>query len=248
MHYRIYDREEERYLMNYEGHIEQTGLVISELNAKASDIQKRINPNIQNRYLVELGIILSSNDEDEYMQVFHEGDIVKCEALCFLEEAFNNLIGKVVFKEGAFYIEFEDQMFKLWNEGIKYELIGNIHSKDKPKLSNYYRAETLYEEFVQKMLDTPNDKFNISVRDSITNWELELDDYGIFKIIKDNRDSSIKLWFTVDGVGKTEKVNNDINNFFEKWDEKYKKHLREEEEKFEEKAILKLEDYLYRQW
>lgn len=248
MYYRIYDREEERYLKNYEGYIEQTGLVISRLNAKASDIQEKINPNIQNRYLIESGIELLSNDEDEYKEVFYEGDIVKCESLCFSEEAFNYLIGKVVLKEGIFYIEFEDQMFKLWNEGIKYKLVSNIHYEDKPKLSHYYRAETLYEEFVQKMLDTPNDKFNISVRDSITNWELELDDYGIFKIIKDNRDSSVKLWFTVDGVGKTEKVNNDINNFFEKWDEKYKKHLREEEEKFEEKAILKLEDYLYRQW
>ena len=248
MYYRIYDREEKRYLMNYEGHIEQTGLVISGLNAKESDIQRRINPNIQDRYITELGIVLFSNDEDEYAEVFYEGDVVKCESLTFSEVSFNNLIGKIVLKEGMFCIEFEDQIFKLWNEGIKYERIGNIHSNNDIELSKYYKEKNLYENFVQKMLDTPNDKFKISVCNTVTNWELELDDYGVFKISKDNAGKTVKLWFTVDEVSKTEKVSNDINNFFEKWDEKYNKYLEEQKMKFEQNALLKIEDYLYRQW
>ena len=239
MKYRIFDKNEKEYLQSYKAYAEQDGNIVCREDGKGTDY-------VNKYFRIERGIELFN--EDGYSTLY-EGDIVKCESLDISHNKFEGLIGTVSLVEGQFYLVFNDSVFPLWNEYLKYELVGNINLTDI-KLSDFNKGEKIYEAFVQRMLKTPNDRFDITVNNTTNNkiieWELKIDDVGIFRIIYvDKEDKTIKLWFTVNGSPKEYILEKE---YIKKWNDKYKQYLKEKEKKFEEQADLKLRRYMLMKW
>ena len=67
---------------------------------------------------------------DRNKKEIFEGDFVEFNSLIPLDSELCKLegkIGKVVFEECAFCLEFKNKMIPLWIEGVNYRVVGNIY-------------------------------------------------------------------------------------------------------------------------
>lgn len=67
---------------------------------------------------------------DRNKKEIFEGDLIKFTSLIPVDEKLCKLeakIGKVVFEECAFWLNFKEESMFLWVEGIEYEVVGNIY-------------------------------------------------------------------------------------------------------------------------
>ena len=125
MKYRIWDKKEKKFIKNiavdqYEDYVE---FYIDEFEADWNYLSEVEGT----EYITMLG----SGLKDIKGKDIFEGDLIKFNSEIIGDEFFDNRIGKVVFEEATFWIDYSDVSIPLWSETRGYEILGNIYENSE---------------------------------------------------------------------------------------------------------------------
>ena len=130
MKYRIWDKKEKKFIKN---------IVVDQYGDYVEFYIDEFEPDWS--YLSEVEgtkyvTMLESGLKDIKGKDIFEGDLIKFKSEIIGDEFFDNRIGKVVFEEAAFWIDYSDVSIPLWSETRGYEVLGNIYENPEliPKL------------------------------------------------------------------------------------------------------------------
>lgn len=125
MKYRIWDKKEKKFIKNIA--VDQYGdyveFYIDEFEADWNYLSEVEGT----EYITMLG----SGLKDIKGKDIFEGDLIKFNSEIIGDEFFDNRIGKVVFEEATFWIDYSDVSIPLWSETRGYEILGNIYENSE---------------------------------------------------------------------------------------------------------------------
>ena len=125
MKYRIWDKKEKKFIKNIA--VDQYGDYVEFYIDEFEPDWSYLSEVEGTKYVT----MLESGLKDIKGKDIFEGDLIKFKSEIVGDEFFDNRIGKVVFEEAAFWIDYSDVSIPLWSETRGYEVLGNIYENSE---------------------------------------------------------------------------------------------------------------------